>query len=71
MVNFSIQPRIDELLAQAEGEAIPEPIAGQIAPLRLRRKRLAPVCLLAALFVWRVYRSDAAPGWRPRADPGP
>ncbi|HLC41788.1 MAG TPA: DUF2269 family protein [Methylomirabilota bacterium] len=49
VVTFSIQPRIDKLLAQAEGDAIPQPIAAQIAPLRLRRKRLASVCLFLVI----------------------
>lgn len=49
VVTFSIQPRIDRLLAQAQGEAIPGPIAAQIAPLRLRRKRLASVCLFLVI----------------------
>src|SRR3972149_11426802 len=43
VVTFSIQPRIDRLLAEAEGGgAIPPPIAARIAPLRLRRRGLAP-----------------------------
>src|SRR3972149_9092857 len=49
VVTFSIQPRIDRLLAQAQGEAIPGPIAAQIAPLRPRRKRLASVCLFLVI----------------------
>src|SRR3970040_993230 len=50
VVTFSIQPRIDRLLAQARGEeAIPQPVAAQIAPLRLQRKRLASVCLFLVI----------------------
>jgi hypothetical protein len=49
VVSFSIQPRIDRLLAEAEGEAIAQPLAAQIAPLRLRRKRLASVCLFLVI----------------------
>lgn len=50
VVHFSIQPRIDALLAQAGGEpAIPQPLAAQIAPLRLRRKRLASLCLFLVI----------------------
>jgi uncharacterized membrane protein len=45
VVHFSLQPRIDGLLAQVEGQAIPPEIAGRIAPLRLKRKRLAAICL--------------------------
>ena len=90
VVHFSIQPRIDGLLAQATGGTIAPQLAAGIAPLRLERKRLAAVCLflvmttvilglqvfarftpqttvaligLAAIFVWRVYRSRVAYGW--------
>ena len=50
VVTFSIQPRIDRLLAEARGEeAIPQPVATQIAPLRLQRKRLASVCLFLVI----------------------
>lgn len=49
VVHFSLQPRIDGLLAQAEGDAIPEGIAAQIGPLRLRRKRLAATCLFLVI----------------------
>ena len=49
VVHFSLQPQIDHLLAQATGDAIPQPLAGQIAPLRLRRKRLASVCLFLVM----------------------
>lgn len=66
VVHFSIQPRIDGLLARAEGEpAIPQPIAGEIAPLRLRRKRLASVCLFlvitSVLLGLQVFSAFAAP----------
>ncbi len=44
-VHFSIQPRIDALLAQADGDAMPAAVAAGIGPLRLKRKRLASVCL--------------------------
>ena len=49
VVHFSLQPQIDYLLAQATGDAIPQPLTGQIAPLRLRRKRLASVCLFLVI----------------------
>ena len=45
VVHLSLQPQIDRLLAQATGNAIPQPLAVEIAPLRLRRKRLASTCL--------------------------
>ena len=45
VVHFSIQPRIDKLLARAEGDTMPQAVAAGIAPLRLKRKRLASVCL--------------------------
>ncbi|MBI4481569.1 MAG: hypothetical protein HY652_01630 [Acidobacteria bacterium] len=49
VVHFSLQPRIDGLLAQAEGDAIPQAIAAQIGPLRLKRKRLAATCLFLVI----------------------
>ena len=49
VVHFSIQPAIDSLLAQATGDAIPQSLAAQIAPLRLRRKRLASLCLFLVM----------------------
>lgn len=49
VVHFAIQPAIDRQLAQAEGDAIPQSIAARIAPLRLRRKRLAATCLFLML----------------------
>ncbi|MBI4413715.1 MAG: hypothetical protein HY576_04985 [candidate division NC10 bacterium] len=65
VVHFSIQPRIDGLLGQANGEPIPQPIAAQIAPLRLRRKRLASVCLFlvitTVLLGLQVFSPFAAP----------
>lgn len=65
VVHFSIQPRIDRLLAEAQGEAIPQPLAAQIAPLRLRRKRLASVCLFlviaTVLFGLQVFSPFGAP----------
>lgn len=45
VVAFSLQPRIDGLLAQVTGDAIPQETAAQIGPIRLRRKRLAATCL--------------------------
>lgn len=45
VVHFSIQPAIDALVAQATGDAIPQSLAVEIAPLRIRRKRLASLCL--------------------------
>jgi len=48
-VHFGIQPRIDGLLSQVQGETIPQEIAGKIAPLRGRRKRLAATCLFLVI----------------------
>jgi uncharacterized membrane protein len=65
VVHFSLQPQIDRLLAQATGDAIPPPLAAQIAPLRLRRKRLASVCLFLVMTTvvlgLQVYSRFAAP----------
>ncbi len=49
-VHVSLQPRIDRLFAQA-GDAIPPEIAAQINALRLRRKRLASVCMFVVLVI--------------------
>jgi hypothetical protein len=49
VVHFWLQPRIDRLLQQVEGDAISQPIATEIGPLRLRRKRIASVCLFLVL----------------------
>jgi len=48
-VHFGVQPRIDGLLSQVQGETIPQEIAAQIAPLRGRRKRLAATCLFLVI----------------------
>ena len=44
-VHLGIQPRIEALLAQVQGQEIPAEIARQIAPWRARRKKLAAYCL--------------------------
>ncbi len=44
-IHFFVQPRIDTLLASVTGDSVPAETAGQMAPLRVRRKRLAAVCL--------------------------
>lgn len=48
-VHFSLQPAIDRLFAAAAGDPVPKETAAQIQSLRLRRKRLASVCLFAVL----------------------
>lgn len=89
-VHFGIQPRIETLLGQVQGDEIPSSIAAQLLPWRSRRKKLAGVCLffvitlvllglqvyagldlrltglfvaLAALFSWRVYKTNIPYGW--------
>lgn len=47
-VHFNVQPQIDRLFAQA-GSPVPADIASRIGALRLRRKRLASVCLFVVL----------------------
>ena len=47
-VHRSLQPQIDALFAQA-GNPIPADVASRIGPLRLRRKRLASVCMFVVL----------------------
>ncbi len=49
VVTFALQPRIDRLLAQVTGDAIPQEIAAQLGPIRLRRKRLAATCLFLVI----------------------
>ena len=49
VVNFRIQPAIDKLMRQVNGEEIPQEIAKQIAPLRITRKRLAALCLFIVI----------------------
>jgi len=49
-VHLSLQPRIDALFAQAGGAPATPELAKQIGPLRIRRKRLATVCLFVVLF---------------------
>ncbi len=44
-VHWGIQPRIEALLAQVQGEQIPAAIAEQLQPWRARRKKLAGFCL--------------------------
>lgn len=47
-VHVSLQPRIDSLFAQAGG-SVPADLVPLISSLRLRRKRLASVCLFVVL----------------------
>lgn len=49
VVHFSIQPRIDGLLAEATGDALAAALAARIGPLRVRRKRLAAICLFLVI----------------------
>ncbi|NIO19776.1 MAG: hypothetical protein GTN76_03300 [Candidatus Aenigmarchaeota archaeon] len=51
VVHFKIQPAIESLLGRVDGDEIPAKIAEGIAPLRLRRKRLAAVCLFIVITV--------------------
>ena len=45
VVHFSLQPRIDAILREVEGDSIPPSAASRIGPFRLQRKRLAAICL--------------------------
>ncbi len=49
-VHVSLQPRIDALFAQAGGSPVSPELSKQIAGLRLRRKRMATICLFVVLF---------------------
>jgi len=50
-VHFGIQPKVEALLAKVEGDPIPKEIASVIRPLRIRRKRLAAMCLFIVIFI--------------------
>ena len=51
VVHFQIQPTIEAILSQVKGDELPEGIAKQIAPIRLRRTRLATVCLFIIITI--------------------
>lgn len=51
VVHFRIQPAIEELLGRVEGDEIPQEIAKRILPLRIRRKRLAALCLFIVITI--------------------
>ena len=48
-VHFRVQPSIDRLFAQAKPGPVATAAASEIQRLRLRRKRLASVCLFCVL----------------------
>jgi hypothetical protein len=50
-VHTTLQPRIDVLFAQAGGNPISQDIAQKIGALRLRRKRIASMCMFLVLTV--------------------
>jgi hypothetical protein len=49
-VHFSLQPQIDALFAQARSPVPPE-VAPRLGALRLRRKRIASICMFVVLTV--------------------
>ncbi|OGG02060.1 MAG: hypothetical protein A3F83_10930 [Candidatus Glassbacteria bacterium RIFCSPLOWO2_12_FULL_58_11] len=49
IVHLRIQPGIEKLLSQVEGQEIPQEIAARIVPLRITRKRLAASCLFIVI----------------------
>lgn len=51
IVYYRLQPVVDRLLSEAEGEAMSESITRQIAPIRLRRTRLAAFCLFIVITI--------------------
>ena len=51
VVHFQIQPTIEAILSQVKGDELPEGIAKQIAPIRLRRTRLATLCLFIVITI--------------------
>ncbi len=48
-VHTRVQPRIDALFAQAGNSPVPQDLGQQISALRLRRKRIASVCMFVVL----------------------
>ena len=48
-VMFAIQPQLDSSFARLAASAAPPDVAGNIAALRLRRKRMASACLFSVL----------------------
>ncbi|MBI2827869.1 MAG: hypothetical protein HYX77_01190 [Acidobacteria bacterium] len=48
-VHTTLQPQIDALFARAGGQLVPQELGQQITKLRLRRKRMASVCLFVVL----------------------
>lgn len=48
-IYISLQPRIDALFAQAGGSPVPKELASTIGALRVRRKRLASICMFSVL----------------------
>jgi hypothetical protein len=51
VVHLRIQPAIESLLAKVQGDQIPADITERIGPIRLRRMRLATVCLFIVLTI--------------------
>ena len=49
IVHLRIQPGIEKLLSQVEGQEIPQEIAARLVPLRITRKRLAASCLFIVI----------------------
>lgn len=64
-VHLSLQPRIDELFAQAQGAPLAQELAARVAVLRLRRKRLASACFAVVLVVamFGVAARAGSPAW--------
>jgi hypothetical protein len=60
-VHARVQPRIDELFANSPGTPVPSEIADAINRLRLRRKRLASICLFSVLTMAML----GVQSWRP------
>lgn len=49
VVHFRLQPAIEALLNDVKGNEIPEGTAKQITPIRLKRTRLASICLFIVI----------------------
>ncbi|MCK4739161.1 MAG: hypothetical protein KAT46_04355 [Deltaproteobacteria bacterium] len=65
LVHLRIQPAIDALLGRVEGEVIPKEVLEAVTPIRVRRKKLAGLCLFIVITIvllgLQVFESFAFP----------
>lgn len=51
VVHFRLQPAIEAILSEVQGDETPEGIVQRIPPIRLKRTRLATVCLFLVITI--------------------